>query len=407
MMKMEKSTKIKIIFISVFFFSTFIAEFFYRPPLFDNSITIAKTLQDKLYFSKKFFSFITKITNYDYIILGIVLYFFPINYSYTFFLEKMASEHLCDFLKLSYGNGRPFLIDKIEANDIFTSCSSSYGNPSGHSFRSISTFLSLAQCFIDFFELRYLYSIFIYIFIAIIVLLVNFSRVILGVHSIDQVIFGDTMGFTTYFIIFQIIKPHKRDITKFFQKFLNIQFHILNAIAFVIILTYTIIGAIIFDREGEEDFEELKDRLKGKCNSQDNAILSYDSTFYSFFFLGYFGMICGITCLTYITNKNFYSNYEELNYYYKNSNYKWYITYPLKVVFLWISYIPYYVSSSKPPGLSPIILYIFGSSIPVFLFGFMLFGPRYIFFVLLKMANKDLYKPKKTIDDQIDYILGQ
>ena len=408
-MKMEKSTKIKIIFITIFFISTFTAEFFYRDPLFERAIPIAKAIQNKVSsFWVGFFQIYTRSTKYDYVIIGIILYFFPINYSYTFFLELMIGEHVCNFIKLAYGNGRPYLQDKKEAKDIFIDCSSSYGNPSGHSFRSSSTFLSVAQCIIDFFELGYLPSIFIYIFIGIVVLSINFSRVLLGVHSFDQVIFGDTLGFTNYFIIFQIIKPHKRDIDQFYNKFLDIKYHVISAIAFVVVLTYTSIGAYIFERENDPEIIELREKLKEKCTfAKDNGILAYDSAYKSFFFMGYFGMICGITCLTFIVYRYFNSNYEALNNYYKNSNYNWYITYPLKLVFLLICYIPFCVTKYKPVEVDMILLYIFGSSVPIFLFGFMLFGPRYIFYILSKLANKELYKLKLTNEETIDYILGE
>ena len=259
------------------------------------------------------------------------------------------------------------------------------------------------------FELGYLPSIFIYIFIAIVVVLINFSRVILGVHSIDQVIFGDTLGFTNYFIVYQIIRPHKRDLNKFYNKFLDIRYHLISAIAFVFMLTYTSIGSIIFERENEEEFIELRETLKEKCPlKSDNKILSHDSTYKSLYFMGYFGMICGITCLTYILKKTFYSNnYEALNNYYKNSDYKWYVTYPLRLVFLLICYIPYYVTNYRPVEINLILIYIFGISVPIFLFGFMLFGPRYILIILSKIANKELYHTKVTKDDTLDYILGE
>lgn len=407
-MKIDKSTKFKIIFISIFFVTTFISQFLYGPPLFDNSIEIAKAIQNKFSFSQSFLKNFSKIVNYDYILLGIVIYFFPINYSYTFFLEIIIGSHLCNFIKLLFGDGRPFLQDKEEAYDILLDCSSSYGNPSAHSFFSISTYLSLAQCIIDFFELKRLYSILIYIFIGFIVLLINFSRILLGVHSIGQAIFGDTLGFTYYFIIFQIIKPYKREVNEFFQMFLKKKYLIINGIAFGIVLIYTSLGARFLNREGQDNFEELKEILKIKCpKARNKLILSYNSIYRSFYFTGYFGMVCGIICLTYFVKTNYDSNYEKLNFYYKNTNKKIYIIYLVKLLLLLICYIPYFVTSFKPEQVSLTILYIFGVAIPLFLFGFMLFGPHYIILILLKLVNKELYEPKKSKEALLNYYLDE
>ena len=62
--------------------------------------------------------------------------------------------------------------------------------------------------FIDLFELKLLHSIIIYIVCGILILSINLSRIVLGVHSINQVILGDTFGFTTYFNVklFNLIK---------------------------------------------------------------------------------------------------------------------------------------------------------------------------------------------------------
>ena len=323
-------------------------------------------------------------------------------------MEIIIGSHLCNFIKLLFGDGRPFLQDKEEAYDILLDCSSSYGNPSAHSFFSISTYLSLAQCIIDFFELKRLYSILIYIFIGFIVLLINFSRILLGVHSIGQAIFGDTLGFTYYFIIFQIIKPYKREVNEFFQMFLKKKYLIINGIAFGIVLIYTSLGARFLNREGQDNFEELKEILKIKCpKARNKLILSYNSIYRSFYFTGYFGMVCGIICLTYFVKTNYDSNYEKLNFYYKNTNKKIYIIYLVKLLLLLICYIPYYVTSFKPEQVSLTILYIFGVAIPLFLFGFMLFGPHYIILILLKLVNKELYEPKKSKEALLNYYLDE
>ena len=189
-MSLEKETKNKIIFIVVFFVVAFAAEFFYRQPLFDNSVKIAKALQKSFSSLIDFFKVFTNIGKIDYIFVLIVLYFFPISYCYSYFLVVVMCWHFGSIIKVFYGNGRPGYIDK----SVNISNASGYGNPSGHSYRASCNFPALATLIINLWEIKIIPSIFIYIFVGIIVLFVNLSRVVLGAHSINQVIYGDTVG---------------------------------------------------------------------------------------------------------------------------------------------------------------------------------------------------------------------
>jgi membrane-associated phospholipid phosphatase len=400
-MAIDKATKIKIAFITIFFIATFTAEFFYRPPLFNNSISIAQKVQKKFGFSIGFLQYYTQIPKHEYAFILFVLYFFPISYSYTFFAELMLGQHICNIFKLSFGNGRPYLIDNLDARTINEACSSGYGNPSGHSFRATSTFLAFSQCIIDIWELGYLSSTFIYILAAILIFLINFSRVILGVHSIDQTIFGDTLGFCLFFIIFHIIKPHKREPKKFFENFLTLKYHVFNLIAFVVIFTYSLVLSIVFNREGEDEFEMMKENLKDLCpKAKDNTILTRDCIYKSLYFTAYFGMVLGITILTKIVKKRYYSRYDALNVYYKDTNIKWYFTYIIKLFTLGICYLPFRTIEYRPDGINLYMIYIVGGAIPLFIYGFMLFGPHYIFIIAVRAANSELYIPK--LDDKSD-----
>ena len=94
-----KVIKFKVIFITIFFISTFTGEFFYRDPLFDNSVSIAKTLQDKLSFSIIPYKYFTLISIIDFFWLFLVFLFFPIIYYYTFFLNIIMEIHICNYVK--------------------------------------------------------------------------------------------------------------------------------------------------------------------------------------------------------------------------------------------------------------------------------------------------------------------
>ena len=390
-MEVNKSTLIKIIFIIIFFISTFTAEFFYRDPLFNNSVKIAEKLQDKLSSLINFFDFYTYLGKIDYILITLVLLFFPVSYCYAFCLTVILTWHLAAYLKMIYGNGRPAFTD-INIQKFKFSGANGYGNPSGHSYRSCSNYLALAQIIIDIWELKVLPRILIYIGVAILILIVNLSRVVLGAHSINQVIFGDTLGFTEYFIIFQIIKPHLRKSQIFFERFLKIKYHIYNWIFLLIIILYSTLASIICEKERNNSKE--KDYIAKAMNS-------------ALAFTSYYGMIYGLTALAYITKSNYYGNYNSVNYYYRNSKTKWYINYPIKLILVLICFFPYIANFIKFKNIDQIYIYIFGNALPMFIYGFLYFGPYFIINIILKISNKDIYNiNKEPLLNNLDYNLG-
>ena len=384
--KFSKETKIKIIFITIFFIIGFTVEFLYRNPLFDNSVEIAKAVQESLSPSKTFFKYYAYLGVAEFYLAIVLFLFFPISYCFTFFLNFILSVHLCNFAKLVYSQGRPFLIDEV----VYVTCESGYGNPSGHSFQFTSNLLAFAQMFIDLFKLGKTYCIIIYIICAILILSINLSRIVLGVHSLNQVIFGDTLGFTVYFIICQIIKPHLIESKKFFTAFLSLKFHIYNVIFLIINTISLAIAAAVNDDIEAENYEILKNKLIEICGSNENGMLSRDAKSKCLYITAYYGMIYGMTLLSYYVKKKYYENYEELNYYYKNIKSKWYIKYCTRLLFIAICYVPQItVYASK--NINIYVVYILGSAFPLFIYGFSLFSINYILNIELNLANSDLY----------------
>jgi membrane-associated phospholipid phosphatase len=398
---MENTTIIKIAFIFIFIVLTYTSEFFYRDVLFDNSVNIAKEIQLKMPFLIKPLKIYSKFGLLDFFWVFLVFFSFPINYCYTFFLNTVFTVHICNIIKLLYGQGRPFLLKGGE--DIFTECEAGYGNPSGHSLQSTSNFLALAQMIIDIFNINLKKSIIIYIVVAILILLINFSRIILGVHSINQIIFGDTLGFSIFFIVFHIIQPHKQGINRFFSKFTNKKFHLINIFLFIIISGYISAGAIVLQRE--EKNKELKEKLISYCDKiNDNKMLTTDSVYKSLYIMSYFGMIYGLTLLSSIIKKKYEGNFNSTNYYYKNTNQKCYKSYGIRFLILLICFIPFSVTFFTIK-INVVILYILCSALPMFLFGFLLFGPNIIANISLKISNLELYV--NSIRPSSDYDINE
>jgi membrane-associated phospholipid phosphatase len=122
-----------------------------------------------------------------------------------------------NFFKLAYHDPRPYMIN---SNIAPISCSRAFGNPSGHSSSSLILPIVL---FLDIFHGRtykahkpefystppYVLSLFLALFWPC---TIPFTRYVLGVHSLDQILFGVTLGLwgglTCHFVIRDHIINH-------------------------------------------------------------------------------------------------------------------------------------------------------------------------------------------------------
>lgn len=148
------------------------------------------------------------------------LSFCNIYHSFIFALVCFSSMLVSSWLKLILQEPRPFWVyDTVSAIE----CESGYGYPSNHVLSTVPAF------FIFFDIIYYRYEVdkrvngklFYWVGIVIVGFLccsIGFSRMVLGVHSVDQVVFGLIMGFACYYFYFYIIDY---DLTNF-QNFLDI-----------------------------------------------------------------------------------------------------------------------------------------------------------------------------------------
>ncbi|CAD8201354.1 unnamed protein product [Paramecium pentaurelia] len=141
------------------------------------------------------------------------------------------------FLKEIYNQGRPYMFN----SDVQTlECIAELGKPSGHAICIVSYMISLYQA--DRFENEEemklpLFKSILYTIIALIVCL---SRVILGVHSIGQVIYGIIFTLCMYMIYLNIVH---QQIKKFIHRHIKYQSHkltIFTAILFLVFLTLSL-----------------------------------------------------------------------------------------------------------------------------------------------------------------------
>ena len=140
---------IKYIIISVYFGIIIGVEFAYRQTLFDKSVNIESNWQkNSTSATINFFKVITHFGSIAVILplTFIIFFFFSLNKSYTFISVLVMSLYFDNLLKIIYNNPRPFWLKK----DLFTSCETGFGNPSGHAFSSSAVYLSFWHMVTDF-----------------------------------------------------------------------------------------------------------------------------------------------------------------------------------------------------------------------------------------------------------------
>ena len=129
----------------------------------------------------------------------------PIGLTYIFPSERVRCVHylavfmlvliLTNITKLSYHDPRPYWVDTPQGDTKIQafSCSSQYGNPSGHSSTTMAMALAMA---LDFAHTgnKLVFKLLGFACAITFAVTIAYSRLFLGVHSLDQVLFGLLLG---------------------------------------------------------------------------------------------------------------------------------------------------------------------------------------------------------------------
>ena len=227
-------TKISKHIIQIFFIiGVIIAEIFFREPLFNFSLVAIPFMQKYLYYFYpvgNFFSFFA--TEKGLVAVIIIAYNYLNNYQTLMLLvTSLSSVYFGGVLKLIYLSPRPFMASQ---NVIAFGCEGGWGNPSNHALCSTCFYLSLyniaikpSKSYSKKQKETMLYYIIGFIFF------ICFSRVFLGVHSINQVLYGSCLGLFLYYLIFHIIQIDITSSNEFLSVIYNGKLLILGIIALI------------------------------------------------------------------------------------------------------------------------------------------------------------------------------
>lgn len=382
-------TNIKIILILLYFIIVIWTETYYRDYLFQKSIPYQENIQKNenyiiiLKISKIISIFGGEISTL--LIFGIIFLFMPLNYSFLLLQAIVYSSYLTNTLKMLYQSDRP----NWHSDYLTFSCDYGYGNPSGHSITCITLYLSLSHVFVNFFKIKGIVKIIIFIFFIFFSLLIITSRVILAAHSINQVLYGFGLGLGLYFILIYCLGYHKYSSVDYLgyirKKKVNYLYYILHIFLLITtILIYIIIKPKDNSKIDENIFNGLRCKIKNSYAKYEN-----DGLFQSLSITSIIGAQMGLNILFKILKSQ--------NYMISVSIIEWNKTKEKKNIFLripifFISSIGIILYYIIPKDSSLIIIFIFKSAVPFFLgmLGIHLIG-IYIC-IYFKIANKEIYK---------------
>ena len=379
---------IKIVLVLFYFPLIIWSESLYSNYLFEISIPFQEKIQKEEKYKIllkicKILSIFGKDKFYLFL-FGIVFLLMPLNYSFLVLQSIVYSNYCTNTLKMIYQSDRP----NWRSEYLTFSCNYGYGNPSGHSFASICLYLSLAHIFVTYYKIKGKLKNVIFILLILFSFLIISSRFILAAHSLDQVLYGLTLGLGLYFILIYIIGYHKYSSIDFFQHIRNKKVYNIYIYFHTLLFIFTILVYFKSDTKDHSDLE--KSIFNGVRCKIKNPISKYknDALFQSLCIVSLIGAQYGINLLFKILkNNNYIINFSIIEWN-KSDIKKFMLRIPV-VLFSSIAIILYFIIPKNFPLL---MIFILKSGVPFFLG---MLGINFIGIYLciyLKFANSEIYK---------------
>ena len=394
------SFETKLLFLIIYFIIVITTEIFYRNALFNllpNQHSFQQTIRSYPAIST-YFEVITLFGSQT-LLAPIALFIsllIPIHKLISILLSLFFSVYFDNIMKLIYSNPRPYWEDPSLFND---HCDIGYGNPSGHSFTSAATYLSIWYIITDysFFKSKrkgkVIRVILLYVFILFI-LSIMLSRIYLGVHSFNQIIYGFLLGVGTFLLFFWVFEVQKYDGELFFRKYK--QHYISIILFFILCFVALIVIYLLRDVNVDEYIKVLEDKCKEEYDNKKYRLFKNDGMYGSLIFCGLFGGYCGYLLLVKLMEKNYLGKEEKfVNWGAKGFGYL-VVRFVTMVVFCFPFCIKFVLKFNDNLGLK----YVFEYAVPYFLVGFLAVGPG-LYFGFVIVEKWDSANHRNTINIKI------
>ena len=257
--------KLRNIFLLILLPLIIISEKYYRNKLYTFSLELGITLQK--YYSEIFINFMKFITTFAcgyccFIFFIIIFSLFSLIQSFIYLIGLIFCVYIQSLLKILYGNTRPFW----DNHNLFKGfCDGGFGNPSGHCLVTAFIYLALFHYLI---KLKYinenkLLKILFGILFSILSILVFLSRFILGLHSLNQIIFGALIGIWSFIFIYIIFKFDNLTIISYRALFQNKKYIFIITLSLLFLLLIPFYCANKFNRK--HLYPNLNEKLNYNC----------------------------------------------------------------------------------------------------------------------------------------------
>lgn len=368
-----------------------VTEPIYRGPLFNVSLDAELKLK-KCEACISIESYFTLIgSEYSLILLLIFCYFFfPLSKTLAAAVTMLTSNYMNSVLKIIIQNPRPW----FENSNLYVNCEAGYGNPSGHMMSGFATFFSVAELFIDKYKPIPKIEALIYVCTGIFVGNIGLSRIFLGFHSINQIIYGFLLGFSVYYFYFHYMKLHQKDPRTLFNEIKNLKYGIIFTIIILVLLFLVPIASVIFVDEESEKYKAYYDAIIKGCSNvkiKYYRILNYEGIYGGMTMSSFIGMYFGLYYLSFKCSSLHPGKEKYINDFFRESNQGWKGN--LKMIGISLcGMLPMILFSIIPNTANFAVIYLFKVSVPLFITTMLLFGGVPFASIHFELANKNIYR---------------
>ena len=397
----SKNTTIKSIILLLYVIVSVVGEFFYREPLFQQSLDFESSWQRNAWdFTKTFYSIITNLGGeYCLILYLIVIYFFfPLTKSFCFIVGVIVCNFIDNLMKLWFHDPRPFWEKDRELFSGF--CDGGFGNPSGHSFTSTFTYLGVFKLLsqTQIVSKHTWLKMTLFVFCVLMIIGIVLSRVILGMHSLNQVFYGCSLGLAVYYLQFHILYMQNMKIESFTKLFTSMKNLIISTVIFFISFLVLLLSYLLIDYTAvTKDYSDDKSILFTKCHQYKEEKIyrkfENDGFFGGLTLFCLMGAYYGQYFLWYRIHSVYGDNRDELVnkwVYNREGVYTSFISILKVIGIIILCALPMSIYLITFPN-NLTIIFIFKVSIPFFITLFLLYGPGLYLMISLGLCNMKIF----------------
>ncbi|MCQ2819402.1 MAG: phosphatase PAP2 family protein [archaeon] len=383
---------IKLLVFIFYFACIFTIEYFSRDVLFNYTIQLQKKWKPKENQTLvTLFFYISELANKRvlYPLYLVVYTLAPLNMGYTIMFISFTCTFAVNALKMIYTAPRAFWVE----SSIKRGCSCTYGNPSGHCVRAVAAYFSIWHMIKDknLFQIKdekrkHIIDKVLFLLITALIVTVNYARIYLDAHTLNQVLFGTAIGFGIYFFYCFVLEIHlKTEKNEFFSFILNSINQAAYGGVFFICFIVSFFVYLLYDPDIEKYEKNMNEMCPNiiKSNCFTDAALA--DTLSSVFLIGFH---YGITLFLYLINHRHPKKEEEVNHL-TNTNLvtsvkRFIFAIPFGITVFLTSYLPIVEDTDAS------VIIIVYNVIPMLFCGFLISFPYLWLCIRLGMCNKHI-----------------